>query len=236
MLDALRLGTHQLLSMRVPAHAAISTTVDLVRHRVGAGAAGFANAVLRKVAGPRPRRVGRAGRPRPGDLAGRARRRRAQPPPLGGRGAPRRPGGSRRRRRRAGRPAGRRQRAAPGHPGGPARSGHPRRAAGRADARTRRTAWCWTAATRARYRPWPRAGPACRTRAPSWSRWRWPRRRWTAPTRPGSTSARGRAARRRCWPPWPGSVARGWWRTSGSPTAPAWSRVPWAAPTACSGS
>ena len=50
VLDALRLGTHQLLSMRVPAHAAISTTVDLVRHRVGAGAAGFGNAVLRKVA------------------------------------------------------------------------------------------------------------------------------------------------------------------------------------------
>ena len=51
VLDALRLGCHQLLSMRVPAHAAISTTVDLVRDRVGAVAAGFANAVLRKVTG-----------------------------------------------------------------------------------------------------------------------------------------------------------------------------------------
>jgi 16S rRNA (cytosine967-C5)-methyltransferase len=49
LLDALRLGCHQLLSMRVPAHAAISTTVDLVRSEVGPGAAGFANAVLRKV-------------------------------------------------------------------------------------------------------------------------------------------------------------------------------------------
>ena len=49
VLDALRLGTHQLLSMRVPAHAAISTTVDLVRSRVGRGPAGFTNAVLRKV-------------------------------------------------------------------------------------------------------------------------------------------------------------------------------------------
>ena len=49
VLDALRLGTHQLLAMRVPTHAAISTTVDLVRDRVSAGAAGFANAVLRKV-------------------------------------------------------------------------------------------------------------------------------------------------------------------------------------------
>jgi 16S rRNA (cytosine967-C5)-methyltransferase len=50
VLDALRLGAHQLLSMRVPPHAAISTTVDLVRSRVGSGASGFANAVLRKVA------------------------------------------------------------------------------------------------------------------------------------------------------------------------------------------
>jgi 16S rRNA (cytosine967-C5)-methyltransferase len=51
VLDALRLGCHQLLSMRVPAHAAISTTVDLVRSEVGPGASGFANAVLRKVSG-----------------------------------------------------------------------------------------------------------------------------------------------------------------------------------------
>jgi 16S rRNA (cytosine967-C5)-methyltransferase len=49
VLDALRLGCHQLLSMRVPAHAAISTSVDLVRSEVGPGASGFANAVLRKV-------------------------------------------------------------------------------------------------------------------------------------------------------------------------------------------
>ncbi|GAB2855619.1 RsmB/NOP family class I SAM-dependent RNA methyltransferase [Nocardioides pacificus] len=48
--DALRLGVHQLLSMRVPSHAAISTTVDLVRAKVGQGPAGFSNAVLRKVA------------------------------------------------------------------------------------------------------------------------------------------------------------------------------------------
>ncbi len=49
VLDALRLGTHQLLSMRVPTHAAISTTVDLVRMKVGSGAGGFTNAVLRRV-------------------------------------------------------------------------------------------------------------------------------------------------------------------------------------------
>jgi 16S rRNA (cytosine967-C5)-methyltransferase len=50
VLDILRLGCHQLLSMRVPPHAAISTSVDLARSEVGEGAAGFTNAVLRKVA------------------------------------------------------------------------------------------------------------------------------------------------------------------------------------------
>jgi 16S rRNA (cytosine967-C5)-methyltransferase len=49
VLDALRLGAHQLLSMRVPTHAAISTSVDLLRARVGQGPAGFGNAVLRRV-------------------------------------------------------------------------------------------------------------------------------------------------------------------------------------------
>ena len=51
VLDALRLGAHQVLGMRVPTHAAVTTTVELVRTRVGHGPAGFVNAVLRKVAG-----------------------------------------------------------------------------------------------------------------------------------------------------------------------------------------
>ena len=51
VLDTLRLGAHQLLGMRVPAHAAISTSVDLARARGKSSAAGFVNAVLRKVAG-----------------------------------------------------------------------------------------------------------------------------------------------------------------------------------------
>lgn len=46
--DALRLGAYQILHTRVPAHAAVSATVDLVR-RVTPGAAGFANAVLRQI-------------------------------------------------------------------------------------------------------------------------------------------------------------------------------------------
>ena len=50
VLDALRLGTHQLLAMRVPDHAALDATVGLVRGEVGQGPAGLVNAVLRKVA------------------------------------------------------------------------------------------------------------------------------------------------------------------------------------------
>ena len=48
--DALRLGTYQLLRTRIPPHAAVSTTVDLVLAGPRPGAAGFVNAVLRKVA------------------------------------------------------------------------------------------------------------------------------------------------------------------------------------------
>jgi 16S rRNA (cytosine967-C5)-methyltransferase len=50
LLDVLRLGTHQLLATRIGPHAAVSTSVALARAAAGAGAAGFANAVLRRVA------------------------------------------------------------------------------------------------------------------------------------------------------------------------------------------
>lgn len=46
----LLLGAYQLLHTRVPAHAAISTAVDLVRGLAGPPPAGLVNAVLRKVA------------------------------------------------------------------------------------------------------------------------------------------------------------------------------------------
>jgi 16S rRNA (cytosine967-C5)-methyltransferase len=49
LLDALRLGSYQLLRTRVPPHAAVGTTVDLVRAGRGSAAAGFVNAVLRRV-------------------------------------------------------------------------------------------------------------------------------------------------------------------------------------------
>lgn len=49
VLDALRLGAHQLLSTRVAAHAAVNESVSLVAAEVGRGASGFANAVLRRI-------------------------------------------------------------------------------------------------------------------------------------------------------------------------------------------
>jgi 16S rRNA (cytosine967-C5)-methyltransferase len=48
--EILRLGTHQLLATRVAPHAAVATSVDLVRDVIGPRPAGFVNAVLRRVA------------------------------------------------------------------------------------------------------------------------------------------------------------------------------------------
>ncbi len=48
---AMRLGSHQLLNMRVPAHAAVGTSVELVRDAVGERPVRLVNAVLRKVGG-----------------------------------------------------------------------------------------------------------------------------------------------------------------------------------------
>ena len=50
ILDALRIGAHQLMAMRVPTHAALDQTVGLARAVIGAGPSGLVNAVLRKVA------------------------------------------------------------------------------------------------------------------------------------------------------------------------------------------
>ncbi len=49
VLNALRLGCHQLLKMRIPPHAAINETVNLIRAVVGEKAVGFANGCLRRV-------------------------------------------------------------------------------------------------------------------------------------------------------------------------------------------
>ena len=63
--NVLRLGAYQLTALdRVPAHAAVSTTVSLAREVGGVRTAGFTNAVLRKVANDAPRVVpGRASHP-----------------------------------------------------------------------------------------------------------------------------------------------------------------------------
>lgn len=49
VLSLLRLGVHQLHSMRVPTHAAVSATVELARAVVGESRASFVNAVLRRI-------------------------------------------------------------------------------------------------------------------------------------------------------------------------------------------
>jgi 16S rRNA (cytosine967-C5)-methyltransferase len=51
VLDLLRLGTHQILSMRVPSHAAVAASVELAAVTVGERVTGLVNAVLRRVAG-----------------------------------------------------------------------------------------------------------------------------------------------------------------------------------------
>jgi 16S rRNA (cytosine967-C5)-methyltransferase len=48
--DLLRLGAYQALRTRIPAHAAVATTVDLARATGNGRAAGFVNAVLRRIA------------------------------------------------------------------------------------------------------------------------------------------------------------------------------------------
>jgi 16S rRNA (cytosine967-C5)-methyltransferase len=48
--EVLRLGTHQLLATRIQPHAAVATSVNLVKEAAGRRPAGFVNAVLRRVA------------------------------------------------------------------------------------------------------------------------------------------------------------------------------------------
>ena len=228
VLDALRLGTHQLLAMRVPAHAAISTTVALVRSDVGPGAAGFANAVLRRVSEHDERGLGRAGRAGACRRPGRVPERRARPPAVGGGGA--------RRGRRGGRDrgvAGRRQRGARRDPGGPSRAVDPRGAAGRAHALVavrRAPGLRRPGCRRGRGRgPGGRAGRGLAAGRARPGR----RRRSTGPTSAGSTSVPDPAARPRCWRRWRPGVGPGCWRTSGCRTARTWSGARSVVPTAC---
>lgn len=54
VLEALRLGTHQLLSTRVASHAAVNESVNLAVAAAGRGAGSFANAVLRRISRETP--------------------------------------------------------------------------------------------------------------------------------------------------------------------------------------
>lgn len=49
IVDVSRLGVHQLMEMRVPAHAAVSATVELARKVLGESRATYVNALLRRV-------------------------------------------------------------------------------------------------------------------------------------------------------------------------------------------
>lgn len=67
VLDLLRLGAYQALRTRIPPHAAVATTVDLARATGHGRAAGFLNAVLRRVVAADwaawTRRLGEGGSP-----------------------------------------------------------------------------------------------------------------------------------------------------------------------------
>ncbi len=54
VLDILRLGTHQLLSMRIAAHAAVDEAVSLAREVASQSATGFVNGVLRTLSRTEP--------------------------------------------------------------------------------------------------------------------------------------------------------------------------------------
>lgn len=71
VLEALRIGAHQLLAMHVKPHAAVATTVDLAISVAGRRPSGFVNAVLRRIA-PRDREswIKIAAPDRTADLAG----------------------------------------------------------------------------------------------------------------------------------------------------------------------
>ena len=207
--DLLRLGTHQLLAMRVPAHAAVAATVDLAA--ADGGGAGH-RAGQRGPAPGRRARPGRRGwtelrrrrwtsgtgwplRTAPPALDRRRLRRRAAGRPSSSRRWP--PTTCRPRSRLVVRP-GLAERRRAGAAGAEPAAGHRSAPAGRA--------------TRPTCPPYARAGPACRTRARSW----WPGR-WPGPTAPagrwldlcagpGGKAAllAGLAGQRRqlgCWPP-----------------------------------
>ena len=217
--DVLRLGCHQLLLMRTPAHAAVSTSVAMARSARGPGAGRLVNAVLRRVAGRDldgwlAEVAPDAATDPDGHLAVvhshpvwivRAMREALADDPTALLEA---------------------DNAAPAvtlvaRPGlvdveELVGCGRRPRAAGR------RTPRCWPVATPGRSLRCGTAARACRTRAASWWCWRWLQHPCRAATSGGSTCAPAREARRPCWVRWrrlgaPGSSPR-----SSRRTGPTW--------------
>ena len=87
MREVLRLGTHQLLATRVQPHAAVATSVNLVKEAAGQRPAGFVNAVLRRVVDQGPERLAGDRRAGPRCRPARPSRRPVQPPALDRRAA-----------------------------------------------------------------------------------------------------------------------------------------------------
>ena len=221
VLDALRLGTHQLLAMRVPSHAAVGTTVDLVRSRVGRGPTGFVNAVLRKVAAH--------------DLDGWVRRVAPDPvaDPVGFAAvAHSHPQWVVEELQRALGDDGELEALLAADNAAPkvtlvARPGlaSVEELVGAGGTASSMSPY---AVELSGETPGPsplsrRGGPGCRTRGPSWSRSPCRARRSTAATSGGSTCVPAPAASPRCWRPSPLSAVPGSSRRSGSTTARCWS-------------
>ena len=215
--DALRLGAHQLLAMRVPDHAAVTSTVELVRDRVGHKPAGFTNArdapdrasatsttwmdlldAPLAVRHSHPQwivdELARA-LDRPDELEALLAADNERPLVT----LVARPGLSTRRGARSG-------------------------STGSTSGRSRRWA-CTLDVRRPRRGPGgPRgAGGRAGRRLPAGRAGAAPRAGSRAATSAGSTCAPDRAARRPCSPPWPSSAAPGCWPTSASRTGPGWS-------------
>ncbi len=229
MREVLRLGTHQLLATRIQPHAAVATSVNLVKEAAGQRPAGFVNAVLRRVATrDLTAWLDIAAPPRDADPAGHLAVRYSHPrwiveafaaalgeSPASGLAAT------------EALLAADNERpavhlcAVPG-----LASQQELTAAGCSPAR-----WSQFGAYLGRVirRPFPqsrRAGPASRTRPASSRPRRWPG--WMSPgaTTGGWTCARGRAARRACWPGWPPARAPGWSPPSCASTGPGWCSRP----------
>ena len=212
VLDVLRLGAHQLLETRIGAHAAVATSVDLAREVAGPGAAGFVNAVLRRVASRDLECWIAATAPdRAADPVGHLAVRYSHPAWIvaafaASLGEDTATGLSQTEAVLAA------SAGAPGSPCAPCPGSRPRQNSsppGRGQPAGHRLAPIWRRATRPRSTRSGRAARRCRMRPASWPRSRSPGWTWEPRTGAGSTCAPGRAARPGCCPGWRPAAAPG---------------------------